>query len=105
MPNKGLPQEELNYFQHLTSIEIDNQIWFVADDVALILELKGPFTVLDTLDEDERNVSEIYRDGGLKLMNLISESGLYTLIFRSNTANAVKFRKWTTNQVLPLIRV
>lgn len=38
-------------------------------------------------------------------VNLISESGLYALIFRSNTPNAVKFRKWVTNQVLPLIRV
>ncbi len=105
MPSNILPQEELNYFQQLTSIEIDNQIWFVADDVEQILELKDPLIVLDTLDEDERNIAEIYRDGGLKLMNLISESGLYALIFRSNTVNARNFRKWITNQVLPLIRV
>ena len=38
-------------------------------------------------------------------MNLISESGLYALIFRSNTKGAIKFRKWVTNQILPLIRV
>ena len=105
MTKKVLHQEELNYFQQMTSIEIDNQIWFVSDDVEQILELKDPFIVLDTLDEDERNTAEIYRDGSLKLMNLISESGLYALIFRSDTVNARKFRKWITNQVLPLIRV
>jgi len=105
MKSEVLPQEELNYFQQLTSIEIDNQIWFVADDVAQIVELQDPKEVLDVLDEDERNTGEIYRDGGLKSMNLISESGLYALIFRSGTKNAVQFRKWVTNQILPLIRV
>lgn len=105
MQSNVLPQEELNYFQQLTSIEIDNQIWFVADDVTEILELKDPLEVLDILDEDERYSTMISRDGILKSMNLISESGLYALIFRSNTANAIKFRKWVSNEILPLIRV
>ncbi|OED46160.1 hypothetical protein AB832_01010 [Flavobacteriaceae bacterium (ex Bugula neritina AB1)] len=35
----------------------------------------------------------------------MSESGLYGLIFRSKTKSAKRFKKWITNQVLPLIRV
>ena len=92
MPSNILPQEELNYFQQLTSIEIDNQIWFVADDVEQILELKDPLIVLDTLDEDERNIAEIYRDGGLKLMNLISEQGLMIYDVRCT-------RTWGTSKI------
>ena len=37
-------------------------------------------------------------------MNIISESGLYTLIMRSNKPEAKRFRKWVTSEVLPAIR-
>ena len=37
-------------------------------------------------------------------MIVISESGLYTLIIRSNKPQAKPFRKWVTSQVLPAIR-
>jgi hypothetical protein len=105
MLDTSLQQNELNYFQQLASVEIDNQIWFIADDVTQMLALNDPVKVLEILDEDERNFTEIYRDGSLKSMNLISESGLYALILRSDTDNAHKFRKWITNQILPLLRV
>ena len=37
-------------------------------------------------------------------MMLISESGLYALIMRSNKPEAKVFRKWVTSEVLPSIR-
>lgn len=37
-------------------------------------------------------------------MLIISESGLYALIFRSRKPAAVRFRKWVTQEVLPAIR-
>lgn len=37
-------------------------------------------------------------------MMLISESGLYTLVMRSNKPDAKVFRKWVTSEVLPSIR-
>lgn len=37
-------------------------------------------------------------------MLIISESGLYNLIFRSRKPEAKKFRKWVTAEVLPSIR-
>jgi len=95
----------LNYFQQLTSVEIENQIWFVTDNVTSILELTNPIEVLDSLDDNELFTSEIFRNGKMQPVNLISESGLYELLFRSKTKDAKRFRKWVTNQVLPLIRV
>jgi prophage antirepressor-like protein len=37
-------------------------------------------------------------------MNIINESGLYNLIFRSNKPEARAFCKWVTSEVLPSIR-
>ncbi|WP_198515625.1 BRO family protein [Ulvibacter sp. MAR_2010_11] len=105
MKTRTVSKKPLNYFQQLMSVEIDNQIWFVADDVTKILELNDPVEVLDSLDENERICSEIFRDGKKKTVNLVSESGLYALIFRSDTTSAKRFREWVTNQVLPLIRI
>ena len=37
-------------------------------------------------------------------MKFINESGLYTLIARSNKSEARKFQRWVTSEVLPSIR-
>ena len=37
-------------------------------------------------------------------MTVISESGLFAAIIRSDKANARQFRKWVTSEVLPTIR-
>jgi phage antirepressor YoqD-like protein len=37
-------------------------------------------------------------------LSVINESGLYSLIFRSNKPEAKAFRKWVTSEVLPQIR-
>ncbi len=106
MNTEIVKKEKPNYFQQFASVEIDNRTWFEVDDVFDILELEGdPIKILDTLDDEERFSKRLHRNGQRQFVNLISESGLYALIFRSNTKNAKKFRKWVTNQVLPLIRV
>ncbi|NCB17313.1 MAG: phage antirepressor protein [Synergistales bacterium] len=79
--------------------------WFVAKDVCEVLELVNPSEALKALDDDERNtlrISEGIR--GNPEMNIISESGMYTLVMRSNKPHARKFRKWVTSEVLPSIR-
>ena len=42
--------------------------------------------------------------GGTQQVSIISESGLYALIMRSNKPQAKHFRKWVTSEVLPSIR-
>ena len=56
------------------------------------------------LDEDEKGVTRCYTLGGEQDMNIINESGLYNLIFRSNKPEEKAFRKWVTSEVLPQIR-
>lgn len=75
--------------------------WFVAKDVCDVLELTNPTVALEGLDEDERAKFYLGRQGDA---NIISESGLYTLIMRSHKPEAKRFRKWVTAEVLPSIR-
>jgi hypothetical protein len=42
--------------------------------------------------------------GGNQELSIISESGLYTLILRSNKPAARPFRRWVTRDVLPALR-
>ncbi|WP_051295067.1 BRO-N domain-containing protein [Maridesulfovibrio bastinii] len=75
--------------------------WFVAKDVCEILDLKNTSMTIDPLDDDERAKLNLGRQGET---NIISESGLYSLIFKSRKPEAKKFRKWITAEVLPALR-
>lgn|GEM_PF-5966050 len=79
--------------------------WWVAKDVCDILDIQQPTKAVSNLDDDEVNKSHLVDSAGKKQeMITISESGLYTLIIRSNKPEAKKFRKWVTSEVLPQIR-
>ena len=78
--------------------------WFVAKDACDCLEIVNASQACQTLDEDEKGIYKVYTLGGSQDMMLISESGLYTLVMRSNKPEAKVFRKWVTSEVLPSIR-
>ncbi|BCZ39817.1 TPA: hypothetical protein K8J16_001150 [Serratia marcescens] len=92
--------------QNIRTVIIENEAWFIAEDVCRTLKLSNPSMSLKSLDDDERSKLNLGRQGEA---NIINESGLYTLILRCR--DAVKqgtlpwrFRKWVTNEVLPTIR-
>ncbi|HBR4397889.1 TPA: BRO-N domain-containing protein [Klebsiella pneumoniae] len=87
-------------------VVVNGEPWFVALDVTKALRLTNPTMALKALDDDERAKFNLGRQGET---NIISESGLYTLILRCRDAvkqgtTAWRFRKWVTNEVLPAIR-
>lgn len=77
---------------------------WVAKDVCDVLELSNSRMAVDRLDDDEKGVSQVYTHGGMQTLQTINESGLYTLILRSDKPQAKPFRKWVTSDVLPAIR-
>ncbi|MTD33436.1 BRO-N domain-containing protein [Paludibacterium denitrificans] len=77
--------------------------WFIAKDVCETLGLGNPTKALLALDDDEKKTEKLSGFRGSSV-NLISESGMYALIVRSNKAEAKRFRKWVTSDVLPSIR-
>jgi len=86
-------------------IEQDGEPWFVAKDVCEILGIINHKDAIKVLDEDEKLGVEISDPHGRKqITNVMSESGLYTLIMRSNKPEAKQFRRWVTHEVLPDIR-
>lgn len=81
----------------------DDQPWFFAKDVCTALALMDTNKALIGLDDEEKREHEQYSGSGRKPV-LINESGLYSLILRSRKAEAKRFKKWVTAEVLPAIR-
>lgn len=87
------------------AVDQDGDPWFVAADVCTALGIQNSRdTLAKSLDEDEKGVETIYTPGGPQAMSIVSESGVYALIFRSNKPEARRFRKWITAEVIPAIR-
>lgn len=91
-----------SYKEHeVRTVEIDGGTWWVAKDVCDILEIQNTTQAIQVLDEDERAMYYIGRQGEA---NIVSEAGLYKLIFNSRKAEAKEFTRWVTHEVLPAIR-
>lgn len=86
-------------------VERADGAWFVANDVCAALEIGNSRQAVSRLDDDERDgVTTDDAMGRAQQTTIISESGVYALIFTSRKAVAVKFRKWVTGEVLPALR-
>lgn len=59
---------------------------------------------LRRLTPDEKGVNRIDTPGGPQDMTIVSESGMYALVLRSDKREAIDFRRWVTGEVLPAIR-
>lgn len=83
----------------------DGEPWFVAADVAEVLGYRETHSMVRSLDDDEKGAAKLAAPlGGEQTHIIISESGLYSAILRSQRPEAVPFRKWVTGEVLPSIR-
>lgn len=82
----------------------DGEPWWVAKDIADVLDFRDAANAIRLLDEDEKGTQKVSTPGGEQEMSVINESGVYTLIMRSNKPEAKRFRKWVTSEVLPTIR-
>ncbi|MEG9884806.1 MAG: Bro-N domain-containing protein [Hyphomicrobiales bacterium] len=83
-------------------IEKDGEPWFVAADVCAVLGIQNPSMAVRRLDEDEVTLYQI--EGSHRPTNIVNESGLYSLVLRSDKPQAKRFKKWVTAEVLPTIR-
>ena len=80
----------------------DGEPWFVAADVCAAITISTEQT--RRLDDDEKGLRAMQTPGGQQEMVTINESGLYSLIFTSRKAEARRFKRWVTREVLPSIR-
>lgn len=95
-----------NYNGHQLSTITDGNgdIWFVAKEVADILEYSDAYEMTKRLDDDEKLNRRIAGTGQRRDTTLINESGLYSSILNCTKPEAKPFKKWVTGEVLPMIR-
>jgi prophage antirepressor-like protein len=87
-------------------VTIEDQPWFVAVDAYKALGLVQWGGILDPLDDSEKTMrgrTSVGMAAGRDVW-LISESGLYKLVMRSDKPEARAFQDWVTREVLPSIR-
>ena len=115
--DKSSPPVVFNFgSQSIRTIDRDGEIWFVASDVCSALEIANPTQAVGRLDDDERAMVNLGQGNtlcstegipgarGNPNTNIISESGLYSLVMSSRKAEAKQFKRWVTHEVLPTIR-
>ena len=101
--------------QQVRTVNINNEPYFVGNDVAIVLGYANPAAELNkhVADDDKKTLSyKAYNDslqalwGGKDFSNktIINESGVYALIFGSKLPQAKEFKHWVTSEVLPSIR-
>lgn len=78
-------------------------LW-VAKDICKALEIEDHRSAIRKLDADEKGVQDLPSLGGNQKTSVVTEAGLYNLIFRSNKPEAKPFKRWVTHEVLPTIR-
>ena len=98
---------ELSVFRYdgadVRTVTIDGEPWFVLADLTRVLGLSQFRT--DRLDGDLIRSHPIAdRTGRSQMTNIVSESGMYEVVIRSDKPEAAAFRRWITSEVLPSIR-
>ena len=102
--------EELQIFKSpvfgtVRAMEISGEPYFVGKDVAEALGYSNPNEALqDHVDDEDKLNSKTLTSLGQRGGWLISESGVYSLVFASKLPKAKEFKRWVTSEVLPSIR-
>lgn len=89
-------------FGEVRTVEIKKEPWFCLSDICKALGIINTTDVAKRVDNDELTRLNLGSHSGET--NFVNESGLYSVILRSDKPEAKKFRKWITSEVLPTIR-
>ncbi|MCQ4363043.1 phage antirepressor [Mycobacterium gordonae] len=87
---------------NVRTVIVGGEPWFVAKDVCDVLAITNSTIAVQRLDDDE--VTKFNLGGLAGESNIVSESGLYSLILGSRKPEARAFKRWVTHEVLPSIR-
>ena len=88
-------------FGEIRTVSINDEPWFVASDICRALDIQNVTQAVQKLDDDERSMFNIGRQGNA---NCVNEYGLYSLVLASRKPEAKKFKRWITHEVIPSIR-
>jgi len=108
-PQPSGPGREVDFVfpdtgQHIRTVMLGGEPWFVGRDVCELLELAKYRDALARLDVEQRASSVVDTLGGPQQMTVVNEDGLNDLILESRKPEARRVRRWLTREVLPSIR-
>ena len=87
------------------ALSLNGKAYFVGKDVAAVLGYAKTANAINKhVDVEDKGVTKMMTPGGRQNIQIINESGVYSLIFSSKLPNAKKFKHWVTSEVLPAIR-
>ncbi|MDT2766516.1 phage antirepressor KilAC domain-containing protein [Lactococcus raffinolactis] len=87
--------------QDVRIITINDEPWFVVADIAKVISATNASDLANLVDSEDKSRQSL---GSGSPKNIVNESGLYTILLRSNNPQAKPFRRWVTSEVLPTIR-
>ena len=94
-------------FGKVRTVIKDGEPWWILKDICQVLEMKANSAgeVVKRLDKDEYDSIGLTDSLGRKQKAyVVNESGLYSILVRSDKPKAKPFRKWLTSEVIPTIR-
>ena len=94
-------------FGKVRTVIKDGEPWWILKDICRVLEMKANSAgeVVKRLDKDEYDSIGLTDSLGRKQKAyVVNESGLYSILVRSDKPKAKPFRKWLTSEVIPTIR-
>jgi prophage antirepressor-like protein len=86
------------------SVMRGDEPWFAGKDVCAVLDIRDHRQALERLDADERGRCNIPTPMGEQEMVIISEAGVFRLVFTSRRPEAEAFKRWLAHEVLPQLR-
>ena len=96
---------EVSFQKHkIRSVRAAGTLWFVSADVCKSLEIANSVTTTRRLGSQEKGKVRLHTSSGEQEVNVVNEGGLYLLAFSSKKPEAIRFREWVTNEVLPSLR-
>lgn len=98
-------QRVFNYQgQQVRTVVKDGEPWFVAKDVCDVLGIANSRDAVSRLSDKQKAGVGISDGSQMRQVTVISEGGVYKLVFRSNKPEAEQFSDWVAEEVLPSIR-
>lgn len=93
-------------FGEIRTVQLNNETYFVGKDIATALGYeRAAKAIQDHVDAEDKDEIPIQDSiGRMQNTPIITESGVYALIFGSKLESAKRFKHWVTSEVLPSIR-
>ena len=96
---------ESQEFGKVRVVKISGEPWLVGKDIAEALGYSNSRDAISKhVDDDDKGVAKCDTLGGKQDLQVINESGMYSLVIGSKLPGARKFKRWITSEVLPSIR-